>query len=189
MRYVLFLATLLLAAPAAAQNYTAPPTVSAHRAGNGGEAVASMDVRAPPSAVWSVLSDCTHATRFMRDLISCRVLDHGDGWDVREHRVRGWIFKPVMRNVSRITLEPNRRLSFHRIEGDWTRSDGEWVLTPIDNGQGTHVEYRVNAALSGPIPAGLTQGRLISSVRNTLANLRRVAESQQSARQTATTAP
>lgn len=185
MRFIPLLVVLLMAGAAAAQNYESAPAVTAQRAGSGGEAHASMDVRAPPSAVWAVLSDCTHAQRFMRDLISCRILDQGDGWDVREHRVHGWLFQPVMRNVSRITLEPNRRLAFHRVEGDWTRSDGEWVLTPIDNGQGTHVEYRVNAALAGPIPAGLTQARLVSSVRSTLANLRRISESQEIAQQTA----
>jgi uncharacterized protein YndB with AHSA1/START domain len=176
MRTAAFCLALFFAVPVAAQSYGAAPQVSAHRSGGGGRADASVDVRAPPSAVWSILSDCGQARRFMRDLISCRVLDRGQGWDVREHRVRGWVLRPVMRNVSRITLEPNRRLAFRRIEGDWTRSEGEWRLTPIDGGRGTHVEYTIDAALSGPIPAGLSQSRLVSSVRNTLADLRREAE-------------
>jgi uncharacterized protein YndB with AHSA1/START domain len=112
----------------------------------------------------------------MSDLISCRVLDRGEGWDVREHRVRGWPLRPVMRNVSRITLEPNRRLAFRRLDGDWTRSEGEWRLTPIDGGRGTHVEYQIDAAFPGPLPAGMSQSRLVSKVRDTLANLRRAAE-------------
>ena len=176
MRAGLAFVVLLLAAPASAQSYGSAPVVSAQRAGDGGRASASMDVRAPPSAVWSILSDCGQARRFMRDLVSCRVLDRGEGWDIREHRVRGFPLGPIMRNVSRITLEPNRRLAFHRIEGDWTRSEGEWRLTPIDGGRGTHVEYQIDAAFRGPIPAGISQARLVSSVRNTLANLRREAE-------------
>ena len=173
----LALALLAAPAPAQAQNYDAAPVVTGRRDGdNGGAARASMDVHAPPDAVWAVLSDCDSATRFMRNLISCRVLDHGDGWDVREHRVRGGPFRGVMRNVSRITLEPNRRLAFHRIEGDWTRSEGEWRLTPIDNGRGTHVEYEITAAVDGGLPFGLTQSFMINSVRNTLAALRREAE-------------
>ncbi len=135
-----------------------------------------MDVNAPPSAVWSVLSDCAKARDFMRNLVSCRVLEQGNGWDVREHRSRGWLLHPVMRNVSRITLEPNRRLSFRLIEGDWSRSDGEWTLTPIDNGRGTHVTYRISAALAGGAPAGISQSLLVNSVRGTLAALRREAE-------------
>jgi uncharacterized protein YndB with AHSA1/START domain len=176
MRIAALCLALAFAAPAAAQNYGAAPAVAAQRAGDGGRASASMDVRAPPTAVWSILSDCAQARRFMRDLISCRVLQQGEGWDIREHRVRGWPLRPVMRNVSRITLEPNRRLAFQRVEGDWTRSEGEWRLTPIDGGRGTHVEYEIDAAFPGPLPAGMSQGRLVSSVRNTLSNLRREAE-------------
>lgn len=177
MRLVLaFLVLMLTAAPAAAQRYDAAPVVSARRVGDGGEAQASMDVQAPPNVVWSILSDCGQARKFMRNLLSCRVLRRGDGWDVREHRSRGWLLMPTMRNVSRITLEPNRRLSFHLIEGDWSRSEGEWTLTPIDGGRGTHVTYRISAALAGGAPVGISQSQLINSVRGTLAALRREAE-------------
>jgi uncharacterized protein YndB with AHSA1/START domain len=176
MRPLALILALLAAAPAAAQDYAAAPVVTARRDGDGGEARASMDVRAPPTVVWSILSDCTQARKFMRNLISCRVLQRGDGWDVREHRSRGWPLHPVMRNVSRVTLEPNRRLSFRLVEGDWTRSDGEWTLTPIDNGRGTHVTYRINAAIAGGAPAGISRSLLVGSVRGTLAALRREAE-------------
>src|SRR5262249_47194113 len=160
-RMLVLLAVLAASPMAHAQAYDAPPEVSARREGDGGVAHASMDVRAAPAAVWAVLSDCAQARRFMEHLLSWRALERAEGWDVREPRVRGWPLRPVMRNVSRIELEPNRRLSFHRVEGDWTRSDGEWVLTPIDAGQGTHVEYRVSAALRGPLPAGISQSFLV----------------------------
>lgn len=177
MRVLLVMAALVLAPCAAAQEYDATPVVTAHRDGaGGGEARAAMDVNAPPHAVWSILSDCAKARSFMRNLISCRVLEAGDGWDVREHMSRGWLLRPTMRNVSRITLEPNRRLAFSLIEGDWTRSDGEWTLTPIDGGRGTHVTYRINAAIAGGLPAGVSQALLVNSVRGTLAALRREAE-------------
>lgn len=176
MRLIVFLAVLIFAPCAAAQDYRAAPVVSAQRQGAGGEAHASMDVDAPAAAVWSVLSDCAQARRFMRSLISCRIVERGAGWDVREHRSWGWPLHPVMRNVSRVTLEPDRRLSFHLIEGDWTRSDGEWTLTPIDDGRGTHVTYRINAAVPGGLPTGISQSLLVSNVRGTLAALRREAE-------------
>lgn len=182
MRIAMIFFALLLATPAAGQNYDAPPQVSAHRNGDGGRASASMDVRAPPQAVWNILSDCTHAGRYMRELISCRVLDRGEGWDVREHRVRGWPLKPVLRSVSRITLEPNRRLTFHRLEGDWSRSDGEWRLTPIDGGRGTHVEYELDAAIPSPFPGSWTQAVLVGRMRTSLQALRHEAERAAGAR-------
>jgi uncharacterized protein YndB with AHSA1/START domain len=179
--FALLAAALVVTAPAAAQNYRAAPVVNAQRSGDGGAASASMDVRAPPAAVWAVLMDCANARRFMRDLISCRIVERGQGWEVREHRVRGWMLKPVLRSVSRITLTPNRRFAFSRVEGDWERSEGAWVLTPIDGGRGTHVEYSIDAALPGPVPAGLSRGRLVNSVRTTLLDLRREAEAHPAA--------
>lgn len=176
MRIYLFLLALLAASPALPQDYNAPPTVRANRTSSSAIASASMDVRAPPEAVWAILSDCVNARRYMRELISCRILQRGNGWDVREHRVRGWPLKPVLRNVSRITLEPNRRLIFRRVEGDWTRSDGEWRLTPIDGGRGTHVEYELDAAIPSPFPASWTQSVLVGRMRASLQDLRREAE-------------
>ena len=173
------LAPPALAANANAANTTPAPIVSAHRSGNGGEAVASVDIHASPARVWSVLSDCANARRFMRDLISCRVLERGHGWEVREHRIRGWLMKPVMRNVLRVSLTPNRRLAFRRISGDWARSQGAWTLTPIENGRGTHVTYRISAAINGPI--SVPQSSLIRGVRTTLADLRTVSETRASA--------
>ncbi len=182
MRLALLFAAALFAAPAYAQNYDAAPVVTGQREGaDGGAARASMDVRAPPEAVWGVLADCPNATRYMRNLVSCRVLDRGDGWEVREHRVRGGPFLGVLRNVSRIVLEPHRRLSFRRIEGDWSRSEGEWRLTPIDGGRGTHVEYEISAAMDGGLPPGISQGFMYRSVRRTLSALRREAERQPAA--------
>jgi uncharacterized protein YndB with AHSA1/START domain len=167
---------LLLATPAGAQNYGEPPEITSQRLGNGGRASASMDVRAPPAVIWEIISDCASARRYMRELISCRVLQRGQGWDIREHRVHGWPLKPVLRNVSRITLEPNRRLAFHRLEGDWSRSEGEWRLTPIDGGRGTHVEYELDAAIRSPFPASWTQSVLVGRMRASLLDLRREAE-------------
>src|SRR5262245_5997923 len=137
--FLLSLALVCFTSSAFAANYDAAPVVTANRAGNGGEARASADIHASPAHVWAVLSDCAHPRRFMRDLISCRVLQRGRGWEVREHRIHGWVLHPIMRNVLRVTLTPNRRLAFHRVSGDWARSQGAWILTPIDNGRGTHV--------------------------------------------------
>ena len=180
MRRLLFtLALTCLPITAFAASYDAAPLVTAQRSGNGGEARASVDIHAPPARVWSVLSDCAGAHRFMRDLISCRVLHRGAGWEVREHRIHGWLLHPVMRNVLRVSLTPNRRLAFHRISGDWARSEGAWTLSPIDNGRGTHVTYHIAAAIKGPV--SVPQSTLTNGVRTTLADLRRVSEARAAA--------
>jgi uncharacterized protein YndB with AHSA1/START domain len=174
MPLLLALCLLLLTAPASAQDYQGRPSVEARRADGGVAVRARMDAQAPPRVLWTLLTDCEGAQRYMRELISCRVLERGQGWDIREHRVRGWPLKPVMRNVSRVTLEADRRLAFRRIAGDWTRSDGEWRLTPIDGGRGTRVEYELDAAVPGL--QLWPQSQLSSRVRATLSALRREAE-------------
>ncbi len=178
MRVLAFLIALLWANAAAAQDYAAAPVIDGRVSGGAAIVHATMDIAASPAAVWAVLSDCAQAPRFMRRLISCRVLERGQGWDVREHRVRGWLLQPVLRNVARVELEPNRRLAFRRVAGDWTRSDGEWVLTTIDGGRGTHLEYRVAADFAGPLPQSATQALLVRDVRTTLLDLRRIAEAR-----------
>lgn len=174
MRLLLALCLTLWTAPAWAQDYESGPAVEARRADGGVVIRAHMDVQAPPRVLWSFLTDCERAQRYMRELISCRVLERGQGWDIREHRVRGWPLKPVMRNVSRVTLEADRRLAFQRVAGDWTRSDGEWRLTPIDGGRGTRIDYELDAAVPGL--QFWPQAQLSSRVRATLSALRREAE-------------
>lgn len=176
MRQVLVIAVLLFAPSAGAQDYGKPPEVLLQPSEDGGLARASMDVRAPPRVVWTLLTNCDHAHLYMRELLSCEILERGEGWELREHRVRGWLFRPVLRNVARVELDPVRRLSFQRVAGDWTRSDGHWLLTPIDGGEGTHVEYRLDAEIEGGLPAVLSRAVLRDRVRRTLAALRRVAE-------------
>jgi uncharacterized protein YndB with AHSA1/START domain len=177
MRWLTLAVLLFAGSPAAAQQYGEPPSVVVRRAGEADVARASMDVHAPPAAVWDLIADCDHARRLMQELLSCRVLEQGEGWEVREHRVRGWLLRPVLRNVARVEFEPNRRLSFRRVAGDWSRSDGEWVLTPIDGGRGTHVQYTLRAAFEGPLPDSFTRSLIRKRVRSTLTALRREAES------------
>lgn len=176
MRLAVLIAAILLAPAAAAQDYGKPPNVLLQPSEDGGVARASMDVRAPPRVLWALLTDCANAQLYMRELLSCQVLDRGEGWELREHRVRGWLFRPVLRNVARVEFEPTRRLSFRRVAGDWSRSDGHWLLTPIDGGRGTHVEYALDAEIEGGLPAVLSRSVLRDRVRSTLAALRRVAE-------------
>ncbi len=176
MLAALVLILLALAPTAAAQQYNAPPSVFARRHGQGGETRAAMDVHAPPAAVRRVLTTCAGAERIMIELISCRLLDQGEAYEVFEHRVRGWPLQPVLRNVSRVELRADGGIFFHRIDGDWTRSEGEWVLTPIDGGAGTHIEYRWSAALRNGPPFWLSQPLFVSRVRRTLLAIRREAE-------------
>lgn len=180
MKSILALAFAAMAAPAlAAGGFDAAPTVSAQaEGGSAGVIHAAMDVAAPPAVVWKVLSDCAGAPRYMPKLLSCKTLerDPAGKWDVREHRLAGNAFKPVMRNVFRTTLEPPRRLAFHRTGGDWKRSDGEWRLSAIPGG--THVTYELHVAIDAPVPAGMVRGAVAKGMPASMLALRKEALAQ-----------
>lgn len=180
MKPVLVLALAAFAGPSfAAGRFEAAPTVSAQaEGGSAGVIRAAMDIAAPPAVVWKVLSDCANAARYMPKLLSCKTLerDPAGKWDVREHRLEGNAFKPVMRNVFRTTLEPPHRLAFRRTGGDWKRSDGEWRLTAIPGG--THVTYELHVAVDAPVPASLVRGAVAKGMPASMRALRKEALAQ-----------
>lgn len=161
--------------------YDAPPTVHAQATGASAASVsATIDVAAPPSAVWAALTDCDHAARYMPKLISCKVLEKGPGgrWEIREHRLRGGLLKSEMRNVFRADFVPNKSLSFHRVGGDWKTSQGQWNLTALDGGNATHVTYHIEVAVNGPVPTSLVRSAVVKGMPQSMLALRREAVSR-----------
>lgn len=178
MRPTLPIVAILISAgaAAAAAGYDAAPVVSAEaEGGSGGVVRAVFDIDAPPSVVWATLTDCAGATRFMPKLISCRIVqrDPAGRWEIREHRLRGGALKPVMRNVFRADFQPGREIAFHRVDGDWKRSDGAWRLTPLAGGKATHVTYEIHVAVNGPVPAALVRGAVAKGAPEAMLALRR----------------
>ncbi|WP_411288779.1 SRPBCC family protein [Phenylobacterium sp.] len=175
MKTILLAGALSLAALTAhAQAYDAVPKVQAEATGGSTASVSAlMDVAAPPAVVWATLTDCANATRFMPKLISCKILETGSGWEIREHRLKGGLFKSEMRNVFRADLDPPRRLSFRRVAGDWKRSDGEWRLRPIAGGKATHVTYHTDVAIGGAVPVGMVRSAVAKGMPEAMLALRR----------------
>jgi carbon monoxide dehydrogenase subunit G len=129
------------AGPGAAYPGGAPVVqVSADDKADASRIRASIDIAAPPAAVWGVLIDCARAPQIIPNLESCKVIRHDPGgrWDVREHVINPSML-PRLRTVVRNTFEVGQRLSFKRISGDMRVSQGEWRLEP--SGKGTRLSY------------------------------------------------
>lgn len=178
MRHLLPLAACLAAyaGAAGAQSYDAQPVVHAEAGADSSAVVdAAFDIGAPPAAVWETLIDCKNATHFMPRLISCRILETGpaDRWEIREHKLKGGLFTPQMRNVFRVDFSPNTRLAFHRVDGDWKKSEGVWTLTPVDSGKGAHVTYHTEVAVNGPVPQSMVRSAVAKGVPEAMLALRR----------------
>ena len=178
MNRLLILVAWAIAGAAPAMDYDGAPRVTATAEGAEGAVVrAVMDVAAPPLAVYAALADCARAPLFMPGLLSCRVLerDPAGRWEVREHRLRGNVLKPVLLNIFRIDLEPPGRLAFRRLAGDWARSEGEWRINPLQGGLGARVTYETHMAMAGPVPRALVRTAIAQAMPRSMLALRREA--------------
>ncbi|MDX2308203.1 MAG: SRPBCC family protein [Hyphomicrobium sp.] len=140
-----------------------------------GEVTAAIDVPAPPSAVWSTLTECASANTFLPNLKKCTILegDTSAGADVREHRVASWAsFLPDLRSVFRSEYETERRIAFQQITGDLEHMDGEWRLEPLPGGRSTRVSYVARVGFHPLVPGFLVRNSLKSDVPTFLTTIR-----------------
>lgn len=135
---------------------------------------AAIDIPAPPNVIWSIMTDCAHAVRFVPGLESCRVLerDPQGRWEIREHEISWMWFLPRVRSVFRADYDPPKRLQFRRIAGTLKRNDGEWRLTGLAGG-GTRVSYDAIIAVSIPVPDFMVEDALKRDIAKVLRQLKR----------------
>ncbi len=131
---------------------------------------AGVDIAAPPEVVWRVIHDCAYASRLMEKLRSCKVLEKGDGWDVREHVIKPNILPPV-RTVVRSEYDPPRGVRFRQVGGDVKGQQGRWRLEAIPGG--TRATYENRIVLGLPVVEPLFRAAIRAEGPRGLVNLRR----------------
>ena len=136
---------------------------------------AAIDIAAPPSRVFAVMTDCARAPRYVEGLISCRVLQRSaDGLsDIREHHSRYLAFLPDMISIFRSTYIPNHEIRFERVGGDLKFLKGVWTLEAKNGGRATRVGYEVRVSASVSAPGFLIRAALEETMPNILGALRR----------------
>lgn len=136
---------------------------------------AVIDIEAPPDTVWTIMTDCERAPRFVPNLVSCKVLDRDPAaaWDIREHKIDWAWFMPVVTHVFRSDYEGMRRLRFSRVSGDLKEAAGEWRLEPLRSGRATRVFYTSRLAPNGWIPTGMVRAQMKEDIPKVLNALRR----------------
>ena len=138
---------------------------------------ATVDIAAPPSAVWDVMLDCERSKRMIPSLKTCRVMSQtADArWDVREHVVQ-WIWPlPPVRSVFRSEYTPFRQIAFELVEGDLAFLKGAWTLEALRDGAATRLSYRARISPGWPVPGPLVRSAIEADVPKTLIALRREA--------------
>lgn len=164
------------AVPAAAE-----PTLKAGKAwvvvtpsGDAAAILGAIDIAAPPRKVWDTMTNCELAKKMIANLIVCRTLQQGGGWDVREQVTKGNLFIPTLRNVIRSDYQPYSRIAFRRIDGDIPVMQGEWILQPLNGGKGTRVIYRNRVKAPIKAPAAVVRAGMKADCAKVLMNLKRM---------------
>lgn len=149
------------------------PWVTVSQAGDAAAILGAIEIDASPKAVWAVLVDCGHARKIIANLKVCRVVDKGQGWDIREQITAGNMFIPEIRNVIRAEYQPYSRITFRKAGGDLKAMQGEWRLESLDGGSRTRVVYenRVNADIK--LPASVVRAGMKTDCGKVLVNLQR----------------
>ncbi|PVM84608.1 SRPBCC family protein [Caulobacter endophyticus] len=140
-----------------------------------GEVRATIDIPAPPERVWRTILDCRLASRMTPSVKRCTVLERSpDGRaETREHWIKRGLFSPMLRSVSRLELDPSRRIGFRCIGGDIDDCEGQWLLTPLENGTATRVVYENKVSAPFGLPAGMAAAAMRRDVPAALQALRR----------------
>lgn len=139
-----------------------------------GRAFAAIDIPAPPEAVFAALTDCARVKVYVKNLVSCRVVqrDPKGAWEVRETVMRISVAMPDFRAVARVEFSRPQQIRFKQIEGNFDYAEGQWDLMPFREGRMTRVFYRVRAGTSMPIPEFVIQSMIETEVPETLKALR-----------------
>jgi len=139
-----------------------------------GRVRAAVRIKAPPEAIWRVMTDCTQTPLFVPGLKACRrIAGAPDGsWEDIEHEVRySWLL-PTIRYVFHAHYDRPHRIDFRRTSGDLKEEEGTWLLTPTPDASATLVEYEVYVDPGFWIPQVLVTRSLRKDLPAALSGLR-----------------
>ncbi len=152
---------------------------------------AAVRIEAPPEVVFRTLTHCADALEYVPHLEQCRVRDQAaDGsWVVVEQVIDfGW-YTPKIRWVFRSEIEPNRRVTFRQVSGDFKANEGVWEFEPADDGATTVLLYQAFVDPPGFVPNWLARSTFRRELPQMLTGLRQRCEAQQTRHADAVASP
>lgn len=133
----------------------------------------AVDIAAAPEVIWAVMTDCDRSLEIVDKMKSCRITEQGEGWDIREQKLRSGFVTTT--SVFRSDYDFPRTIHISKAGGDMEVQEGAWRLESIDDGV-TRVSYRAASCPSFPIPSGLLKRSMQKDVPEILRRLRDAAE-------------
>ena len=146
-----------------------------------GTVSAAVRIEAPPEVVFRMLTHCADALEYVPHLEQCRVRDQAaDGsWALVEQVIDfGW-YAPSIQWVFRSEVEPNLRITFRQISGDFKANEGVWEFEPTDDGATTLLLYQAYIDPPGFVPNWLARSTFRRELPQMLTGLRQRCEAQQ----------
>lgn len=147
----------------------AAPKIEVSRQGDSYNIRVEALLSAPAKHVWSTLTDCGSATKFIPHLESCRILekDPAGRWDIRENVANPPVLTRI-RTIVRNDYTPGG-FSYRLVSGDMRVSEGSWRVTP--KGDASSVLYVARVEPSLPVPGFLVIGAIKADLPALFSNL------------------
>lgn len=148
--------------------------------------VSAIDISASPQKIWTLMTDCTAALTIVPHLESCTVISSQPGakpygeetpdWDIRRHVVKYGALLPKTVSEFRTEYTPYSMMKFHKVGGDLKSLNGQWTLTPNEDGTTTRLTYQAYVALKQPVPGFLVRRAVKSDTIKILTTLKQLSE-------------
>lgn len=122
----------------------------------------SLPVQAAAEDIYYILKEMDKYPQFMNDLESVTVLERQGNYTITNwvSRVDGRVIRWKEKDIFD---DENMHIMYQQIEGDLSRMQGEWILTPLENG--TEIKLTVDFEFGIPMIAGLLNPILKKKVR------------------------
>lgn len=118
--------------------------------------------------IYPILKDMEKYPEFMADLVSVEVIERKDNTTITK-----WVSNVDGRIIRWTELDvfddDNMHISYKQIEGDLKNFEGEWILTPVQ--EGTEIKLTVDFEFGIPMIAPLLNPILKKKVRENSMNM------------------
>lgn len=128
----------------------------------------TLPVKAEPHEVYPILKDMEKYPEFMDDLESVEVIERKENTTMTK-----WVSNVDGRIIKWTELDTfddaNMHIAYRQTEGDLRKFEGEWILTPVEDG--TEIKLTVDFEFGIPMIAGLLNPILKKKVRENSMNM------------------
>jgi ribosome-associated toxin RatA of RatAB toxin-antitoxin module len=128
----------------------------------------ALKVASERDKIYPILKDMEKYPEFMADLVSVEVIEKKDNTTVTKwvSNVDGRVIKWTETDMFD---DDNMHISYKQIDGDLKKMEGEWILTPVENG--TEIKLTVDFEFGIPMIASLLNPILKKKVRDNSMNM------------------